>query len=344
MTVGFVYDPFFLEHHTGEHVENEQRLVEIMTVLEQSNLLKHLVKIYPRSATVEELATIHSKSHISFVEQSANAGGGWLDGDTVTSSLSYQVSTYAAGGVLSALESIMNGSVNQAFALVRPPGHHATAKRAMGFCIFNNIALAAKHAINRYKMDRVLIIDYDVHHGNGTQDIFYDDPTVIYFSTHQSPFYPGTGAFTETGRDEGVGTTINAPMPAWCGDTEYLKVFNEILIPIVKRFQPQLILVSAGYDAHWADHLAFMQVSITGFGKMVTIIKNLADEFCEGRLIFALEGGYNLQALAYSVKATFDVLLGATEIDDPLGAAPPSMSMPNITRVITELKRIHRLG
>jgi len=232
--------------------------------------------------------------------------------------------------------------VYSAFALVRPPGHHATSRYAKGFCLFNNIAVAARYALAEYKLERILIIDFDVHHGNGTQEAFYDSPQVMYTSTHQYPFYPGSGDIEETGGGAAEGTTINIPLSAGCGDSEYLKVFEQIIVPAGRRFKPRLILVSAGYDLHWADPLAMMQVSVNGLGQMAGIIKGLADELCGGRLVFTLEGGYNLNALAASVKATFDVLLG-NSIDDPLGQSPRSFGSANIDRLIAVVKEIHKL-
>jgi acetoin utilization deacetylase AcuC-like enzyme len=274
----------------------------------------------------------------------AGVGGGWLDGDTVISSASYDVALHAAGGVIKATDGVMRGELDSAFALVRPPGHHAIQSRAMGFCLFNNVAIAAKYAENNYNLERILIVDFDVHHGNGTQETFYSDPKVLYFSTHQYPLYPGTGSIWEMGTGDGEGTTINMPLPAWCGDEEYLQLFQEILVPIARRFQPQLILVSAGYDTHWADQIALMQVSITGFARMVMILKELASELCQGRLVFTLEGGYNKQALAYSIKATLEALLGETVVDDPIGKSTDARGPTGADEVIQQVKKIHNLG
>ena len=213
----------------------------------------------------------------------------------------------------------------------------------MGFCLFNNIAIAAKHAMNNYHLDRILIADFDVHHGNGTQETFYSDPKVLYFSTHQYPFYPGTGSLGEVGAGEGEKATVNVPLPAWCGDEEYLQVFQQILAPIAYRFQPQLILVSAGYDPHRADQISLMQVSIAGFARMVSILKELSSELCQGRLVFTLEGGYNTLALAYSIKATLEVLLGKTEVDDPLEKPTHTRGATGAEVTIQEVKRIHNL-
>lgn len=343
MKVGLVYDPVYLKHDTGQHVESARRLETTISHLEQTPLRQQLTLIKPRAASTEEISLVHDNQYISHIRDVAQRGGGWLDVDTVMSPDSYQAAIYAAGGAIRASEAVMNGEVSSAFALVRPPGHHATLQRAMGFCLFNNAAIAAKYALAEYKLDRVIIIDFDVHHGNGTQTAFYDNPQVLYVSTQQYPFYPGTGGIEETGSGAGKGTTINIPLPAGCGDAEYLQAFEQIIVPAARRFNPQFIIVSAGYDLHWADEIALMQVSTNGFSQMVRIIKGLADELCSGRLVFSLEGGYHLQALAYSVKATFDVLLGNANIEDPLGQSPHRFQAPNITHLIRTIKEIHNL-
>jgi acetoin utilization deacetylase AcuC-like enzyme len=341
--VGFVYDPIYLKHDTGQHVENARRLEAITAHLEQTGLKQQLTPIKPRPATIEELSLVHQEQYISYIREAAQRGGGWLDLDTVMSPDSYDAALYAAGGAIKAAEAVMKGEVNSAFALVRPPGHHATPKRAMGFCLFNNIAIAAKYALSKFGLERIVIIDFDVHHGNGTQEVFYDNPQVLYASTHQYPHYPGTGSIEETGSGEAKGTVVNIPLPGGCGDAEYQQVFEQIIVPVAKRFKPQLILVSAGYDLHWADELALMQVSVTGFAQMVKIIKGLADELCGGRLVFSLEGGYNLNALAASVKATFEVLLGNTDIEDPLGQTQYQRGAPDIAPLLKAIKEIHNL-
>jgi acetoin utilization deacetylase AcuC-like enzyme len=343
MSVGYVYHPIYLKHDTGQHVEVAARLEAVISYLEKTGLKSKLTLIEPRPATVDEIVLVHRRSYIKEIEETAAKGGGWLDPDTVMSPDSYQAALYAAGGVIRAVEAVMGGEVNSAFALVRPPGHHATASQAMGFCLFNNIAIAAKYALEKYKLERILIVDFDVHHGNGTQAAFYDNPQVMYISTHEYPFYPGTGAVNETGSGEGRGTNLNIPLPAGCGDREYLKVFEQIIVPAARRFKPRLILVSVGYDGHWADPLAMMSLSVGGYARMTGIIKGLADELCDGRLVLTLEGGYNLEALAASVKATFDALLGNTF--DALEDVPARRSdSPNIDSLITEIKKIHGLG
>jgi acetoin utilization deacetylase AcuC-like enzyme len=344
MKAGLVYDPIYLEHDTGDHLENSQRLVAAISYLEETGIKEKLKCLPSRPALLEELEMIHAPDYISYVKSKAEKGGGWLDPDTIMSPKSYEAALYAAGGLMGAVEAVMRKEVYNAFALVRPPGHHAIRDRAMGFCIFNNIAVAAKFALSKFSLNRILIADFDVHHGNGTQDAFYADPRVLYFSTHQYPFYPGTGWIDETGTGEGEGTTVNFPMTAGWGDEEYLRTFNEVLVPVVRRFQPQLILVSAGFDAHWADQLAMMRVSVTGFAQMVMVLKELAAELCQGRLIFTLEGGYNLQVVASSTKAVFDVLRGNSEIDDPLGKASIARKPEGFDEHIEAIKRIQHIG
>ncbi len=344
MSVGLIYDPIYLQHDTEQHPENAGRLVNVINLLEKANMTEQVVPVAPRAATIDELSKVHSKDYISYVESFAKAGGGWLNADTIVSPASYDVALHAAGGLINAVDTVMTGEVASAFALVRPPGHHATRGEALGFCLFNNIAVAVKHSIDSCHLERVLIADFDVHHGNGTQDTFYEDPNVLYFSTHQYPFYPGTGRVDEIGARQGEGTTVNVPLPAWCGDEEYLRVFEEILIPVARRLQPQLIMVSAGYDAHWGDQISLMQVSVTGFAEMVRILKTLADELCQGRLVFTLEGGYLYEALASSIKATLDMLLGNPDIADPLGKPPAARRAPPIDAILQAIKETHRLS
>jgi len=238
------------------------------------------------------------------------------------------------------VDAIASGEVDQAFALVRPPGHHATRDYAMGFCLFNSVAIAARYAMANHGVERVLIADFDVHHGNGTEEIFYGDPNVLYFSTHQYPHYPGSGAVAEVGVAEGKGTTVNVPLPAFCGDEEYRRVYSEVLVPVARRFRPQLMLVSAGYDAHRDDPLAAMQMTVHGFAAVGNILKELAAELCGGRLLLSLEGGYHLQALAQSISATLEVLLGISVSLNPLekvqGRAPARDINPILDQVATQ--------
>ncbi len=342
MKVGYVYDPIYLRHDTGEHPESSRRLEAIIARLEQSGLKERLTLIRPRPATEEELALVHHQAYIRRIKEIGQHGGGWLDMETVMSPGSYDAALFAVGGAVSAVDAVMAGKVSSAFALVRPPGHHATAREAMGFCIFNNVAIATRYALKRHGLGRVAIIDFDVHHGNGTQEAFFDDPAVLYVSAHQSPCYPGTGQINETGHGQAEGTKVNIPLPRGCGDAEYLRVFEEIVVPIVRRFGPEFILVSAGYDICRADGLAEMQVTVTGLAGMMSIIKKLAGDLCAGRLVMCLEGGYNLETQAYAVQATFGVLLGETEIEDPLGS-PSRLFVPDIDTLVASVKKTHQL-
>ncbi len=343
MKVGFVYDPIYLKHDAGQHIENANRLRAIIRFVERAGPWQQLVPVTPDAATVEDISLVHDRQYISYIGEFSEKGGGQITPDTVMSADSYEVARYAAGGVIKATETVMAGELDSVFALVRPPGHHATAGHAMGFCLFNNVAIAAKYALNRYGLERIAIIDFDVHHGNGTQEAFYNEPKVLYLSTHQSNYYPGTGSMDETGGGIARGTTVNVPLPAGCGDDEYQKVFEQIVVPIVRRFNPQLIMVSSGYDAHWTDELSMMQVTITGFARITRIIKEIADEMCGRRLVLSLEGGYNLTALSSSVRATFDVLVGNTGIEDKLGQSPFEFKAPDITSLIEKIKGIHNL-
>ena len=343
MKAGLVYDPIYLGHDTGDHVENSQRLAVAMSYLKETGIKERLTCLPPRPALLDELEMVHTPEYVSHVKNKAEEGGGWLDPETVMSPKSYEAAVYAVGGLLVAVEAVMKDEVDNAFAMVRPPGHHAISDRAMGFCIFNNVAVAAKFALSKFSLNHVLIVDFDVHHGNGTQDTFYTDPEVLYFSAHQYPFYPGTGWTDEIGSGEGKGATVNFPMSAGWGDEEYLRAFKEVLVPVARGFQPQLILVSAGFDAHWADELAMMRVSIKGFAQMVMILKELAAELCQGRLVFTLEGGYNLQVVASSIKAVFDLLLGNSEIDDPLGEASMARKPEGFDERLDTIKGIHHI-
>jgi len=307
--------------------------------------MERLKFIEPHEAELRELLGVHSKQHVAVVQAMAKNGGGWLDPDTLVSPASFEVACLAAGGAMAAVDAVMNREVNSAFALVRPPGHHATVERVMGFCLFNNIAVAAQYAVKQYKLEEILIIDFDVHHGNGTQDIFYNDQCVLYISTHQFPHYPGTGNIDEMGTLLTKGTTLNIPMPAGSGDAEYLRILNEIVVPAGRRFKPQLILVSAGFDGHWTDSMSGMQFSARGYARITNIIKKLAEGLCQGRLVLVLEGGYELKALATSVRATFEVLLGdnADVVSDPLGDSPQQFGFPEVDSLIAAVKKLHKL-
>jgi acetoin utilization deacetylase AcuC-like enzyme len=313
-----------------------------MHLLQESGLLDRLDSIEARDASVDELSLVHDRRYVEAVKRVADEGGGWVDPDTLIMSRSYDAATRASGGAIAALEAIIGGRVQSAFCLLRPPGHHAEPAQAMGFCIFNNIAIAAAVARLVHGLDRVAIVDFDVHHGNGTQDAFYADPSVLYTSTHQYPFYPGTGAADETGAADARGYNINIPLPAGCGDQAYERAFAEIVVPALDRFAPQLIVVSAGFDAHFADPLASEQLSVDGYGRLVSMIASSADRSCNGRMLLALEGGYDLVALPSCIKRTLETLLGIPPTPDPLGTIDVPEPASFDSR-IAEVKRLHGL-
>ena len=317
--VGLVYDPLYLEHDTGRHPEKAERLRAVVRHLEQSGVLARLRALPARDATVEELAFVHDRDHVESVRQASARGGLWLDPDTYASSRSYDAARRAAGGCLAAVDAVLAGEVESAFCLVRPPGHHATPRRAMGFCLFNNVAVAVEHARRRHGLRRVAVVDFDVHHGNGTQDAFYADPDVLYFSTHQYPWYPGSGHWRVWGQGVGEGATVNVPLPSGSGDAVLRRVWEGILTPVLRRFEPEMVLVSAGYDGHFAEPLASLALSAAAFADLVSGLRDLARELCRGRLVLTLEGGYDLGALAWCVRNTLEVLLDEEPAPDPLG-------------------------
>lgn len=340
--VGYVYDPLCLQHAMPGHPERPERLEAILSHLKESGLLDKLIAIDPRDATTEDLRLVHADSLIDAVRGLCESGGGWFDPDTYAVAASYPAALRAAGGVLAATDAVLDGTLASAFCLVRPPGHHATPTRAMGFCLFNNVAVAAAHALQRRGLERVAIADFDVHHGNGTQDAFYDDPRVLYFSTHQCPHYPGTGLYGETGGPNAPGTNLNVPLPAGSGREEYLRCYREVCAPAFRRFQPQLVLVSAGFDAHFADPLAQELLDTRGYYEIAALLKAEADEACGGRIVFALEGGYDLTAIAWSARACLDALRGNDFAEDPLGPGP-DVRGPDIDALLAAIKQAHGL-
>lgn len=294
-----VTDNGFDAHDWHGHVEQAARLAAVRRAIAASGLRGELHTLAPKPAPDEALDAVHTPRLLRLVRQLASYGGGQFDSDTYVTADSWDAAVLAAGAAIGAVEVVLEGRARNAFALVRPPGHHATPDRAMGFCLLNNIAVAARYATRHLGLERVAIVDYDVHHGNGTQDIFYDDPAVLFCSTHAAPFYPGTGSLGEMGdRIRAPGATLNVPLPFGAGDRGYAQVFAEVIAPALRRFRPQLILVSAGFDAHWTDPLGPMVLSVSGFAGLNQALLGLADELCDGRLVMVLEGGYNLDALA----------------------------------------------
>jgi len=341
VSTGYVYHPIYLEHDLPGHPENARRLERIMEVLQEDSVLDRLTALQARPATEQELTRVHTPAYVQQVRQVAEQGGGSLDPDTYVNPRSYEAARMAAGGVLAALEDVLAGRIDNGFALVRPPGHHALPSRGMGFCLFNNVAVAAHHALTFDQIERVFITDFDVHHGNGTQAVFAENPHVFYFSTHEYPFYPGTGHWREMGVGKGEGTVLDVSLPAGVGDTGYMRIYQELVWPLARRFEPDVMLVSAGYDAHWQDPLAMMRLSLTGYARLSQELVAMAGELCDGRILFTLEGGYNLDVLAHGVLNAFYALLGEGTVSDPYGA--PSAPGREIEDLLHQLQELHGL-
>lgn len=341
MRTGVVKDIRYLDHIADyPHVESPKRLKAIYTVLQEGDLAEKFVEIPPRMATHEELEWIHTADYINQIAATRGKPISVLDPDTYASSFSYDTARLAVGGVFSLLDHIFRKDIQNGFALIRPPGHHAEANRSMGFCIFNNIALGARYAMHIYGAQKVLIVDWDVHHGNGTQKTFYRDPQVLYFSIHQFPYYPGSGNYDEVGEGEGKGYTVNVPLNTGQGDMVYIQILRRILLPIALSFRPHIILVSAGFDPYFDDPLGGMRVTAKGFASMARILLNLAAESCDGKILFILEGGYNLKGLEESVTAVLKEMLGESIIrEGDLIYGKGEMLSPNIQKVI-EVQRI----
>jgi acetoin utilization deacetylase AcuC-like enzyme len=301
---GLLHDPeFFARHNDAQHVENAGRLAQLPAIAP-------VASVRCRAATDAELLAVHAPDHLERIAATCVAGGGSLDPDTYCCAASDEVARAAAGGLVDLCDAVHRQAYANGMALIRPPGHHATADRAMGFCLYNHVAVAAA-ALRCQGVPRVAIVDFDVHHGNGTQDIFYADPTVLYLSSHQYPHYPGTGAANETGQGPGVGFTLNCPLAAGAGDDEFLAAYRECLLPALVAFAPGFILVSAGYDAHAADPLAGLQVTTAGYATLVDLLIQAAEVLCDGKIVFSLEGGYNPEALAECLSATARALIAS---------------------------------
>ncbi|MFN0071689.1 MAG: histone deacetylase [Chloroflexota bacterium] len=343
--IGLSYSPSFLEHDPGEaHPESNQRLVSIVRELDQTELSGRLIRWEPAPASAEIIGLVHPLAHQRMIQDACTRGPSDLDGDTTVSTGSWDAATRAAGGVVEALERVISGDLERAYCLGRPPGHHALSERAMGFCLFNNAAIGARSVLQGGLLDRVAIVDIDVHHGNGTQAIFYDDPNVLYCSTHQYPYYPGTGALNQAGSGEGVGTTLNLPFPPGIGDGTYKYALDAVLAPALRRFQPEALLISLGFDAHWRDPLASIQLSLAGYRHVLEGLTDLADSLCHGRIVFVLEGGYDLEVLAKGSAMLMHMLLGDQPVADELGLAPGAFEHPIGRELVDAAARQHHLA
>ncbi len=303
MTTALIHDPAYLQHETGRHPENARRLQAISDALEADLVLWHrLVHLSPQAAGDKDLARCHSPELIEHLRDLCQRGVPFVDLDTVICQNSFAVAQLAAGAAMTAVDAVFTGAASNAFAYVRPPGHHATPLRSMGFCLFNNVAVGARYAQAKYGAERVLIIDWDVHHGNGTQDVFYDDASVFFFSMHQYPFYPGTGATSETGIGKGEGTTLNIPLPEHTAARSQREAFRDALRFIEREFPPDLIVISAGFDSRRDDPLGGLLLEDSDFAEMTKEVLEMADRHAHGRVVSLLEGGYNLQTLGETVR------------------------------------------
>ncbi len=368
-SLSIIKDDRYLEHNPSEgHPESPNRLRVVHDLIAKE--FGELRLIPPRLATESELALVHDPFYIKTVAATEGKLHSQLDPDTGLSARSYEIARLAAGGLLEAVDSLLTPhseprphpavtsvsdasagrphpavtsasdasagrTPNSIFGFVRPPGHHAEPDRGMGFCLFNNIAIAAEYAKEKYGLKRILIVDWDLHHGNGTQHAFYDDPAVLYFSSHQYPYYPGSGNFNEVGKGPGEGFTVNAPFPAGFGDAEYYHVYNEVLKPIALEYRPELVLVSAGFDPYVRDPLGAMEVTGAGFGALAAIVQEIANRTCNGKVLLTLEGGYDPEGLRQGIRAVLNALLGQTS--PPAFHAP----LPAAEQVVRQITAIH---
>ena len=341
-----LYTPKYLNHNPGpNHPESPKRLEAIMGELNRSGLLERgkCSLIEPKRASIDDLKLVHESDYIQLVEEYCASGGGLLDlGDTTVSPKSFETALFAVGGALEAVSLVMDERFENAFALVRPPGHHAGPYYAMGFCLFNNIAIAATHLLKEYGLDRVLIVDIDAHHGNATQEIFYDTNKVLYISLHQDPTgFPGTGFTDETGDEDGLGYTVNIPFPFGTDDRMYLKAFNQIAVPIVQQYKPQIILVSLGFDGHYTDPVASLSLSASCYLETFSKMLNLASQFCKGKLVAVLEGGYSLNyigKIAAVIVAKMEEVPYAFQDKAPATGAKVKKQAENIMKEIRSIQ------
>jgi acetoin utilization deacetylase AcuC-like enzyme len=347
MTTLYVTHPRCVEHDLPGHPEHAGRLRAIWRRLDEAGLNARMTNLQAEPATDEMILSVHTPEYLELLRQVESKYFDRtvrLDADTYFTPTSREISYLAAGGTVQAVDAILKGTANNSLVVVRPPGHHAMPEHAMGFCIFGNIAIAARYSQRHYNIKRVMIVDYDVHHGNGTEAMFYDDPSVLFISYHQygRGFYPATGAIEDTGTGAGEGYNVNIALPSGHGDTTYAATFAEIIAPLAARFQPELILVSAGFDAHWTDPIAGMRLSVTGFDHLNRELMGLANTYCGGKIAFVVEGGYNVDALGYGVAAAARTLLSDPMVDDPMGP-PRETPYSDASAVIERIKRVHGL-
>ena len=338
---GVIWDPVYLDHETDEgHPDHPRRLRRLYDGLRTWPGANRFTSVTPEPASDREILLVHSPAYLKQVKATVGKGGAALSADTLACDRSFHVATMAVGGTIKAIRLVLDGSISHALVLSRPPGHHAEPTRAMGYCIFNNVAIGAMAARTLMGLGRVMVVDWDLHHGNGTQHVFERDPAVFFFSSHQFPHYPGTGHPTETGLGPGEGTTMNVPLMRGCGDGEFVAIYRRLLLPVTQAFKPDLILVSAGFDIHAADPLGAMRVSPAGFAGLTRLILDLARQTCGGRVVFCLEGGYDAGAVADGAMAMIDEMTGRTTTD--VNALASVADADRIGRIVHRCARVHR--
>jgi acetoin utilization deacetylase AcuC-like enzyme len=341
MTTAYITDTRYAEHTLTGHVERAERLQAIHALLKAEGIDKHLRSIAPEPITDSQILSVHTEGYLDLLKWTTTRPGMMLGSDTYVLPHSFEIARLSAGAAVRGVDAILSGEAQNALVCARPPGHHAVPDTGMGFCLLSNIAIAARHAQTQYGVGRVLIVDIDVHHGNGTQDIFYADPSVLLISTHQSPFYPGTGAIKESGSGAGQGFTVNLPLPAHTGDAGYRSAYEQVIWPAAQRFRPELILVSAGFDSHWADPLCDMNLTLDGYAWITRELLRMAETLCQGKIAFVLEGGYNLTSLSHGVLNVAHALLGHVTVSDPLGL--PADKETEIGPLLAQIRQVHQL-
>ena len=344
MTTAYVTDESFVDHNFPRHPEHAGRIEAIWNQLDTAGITDRLLCLHPTPVSDQQILAVHSLEHLHRLEGISRQDRMVLiDQDTYALPSSLVIARRAAGAVVSAIDAVMTGTADNAMAVVRPPGHHATPDRQMGFCLLNNIAIGARHALDQHQLNRIMIVDYDVHHGNGTQDIFYTDSSVMFLSIHQSPHYPGTGHLEEIGSGPGHGFTLNVPLAAGHGNDSYQALFEQVVAPAATRFAPELLLISAGFDAHWMDPLAGMRLSLSGYDWLARESLKLAENLCGGRIVFVMEGGYDLKALAHGWSNIARALMGADELSDPYGNAAQASAPADVQSLIDSICRLHNI-
>lgn len=324
MRTAYTFDPTHVEHSAFGHPEHKGRLDAVWAMMQETGLADRLPRLATPEAPLEFIRQFHSARYIEHVHYMVHQGLSYLDPDTYCTQHSLEVALRAVGALTTLTDAVATRQVDNGMALVRPPGHHAMPHTAMGFCLFGNVALAANHARQKHGVERILIMDFDVHHGNGTQAFFYDDPNVLVCSVHGGPpFWPNTGLIHETGTGDGTGATVNIPLPFGVGDDGYRLAFDRVFTPIANRFKPEMVFLAAGFDAHWMDPMGQNRLSTRGYNYLLKRVMEWADQHANGRLVVALEGGYSPEVLAHSVKHTFALLENpTTKLEDPYGPSP----------------------